>query len=117
MEHAAIIIEGAMHLHNFIIDYRNSNENSSADGSQCRGEEVIERQVFQDELVECGVSSNVTGQDSSRVVGRPRLDERDCRLRGLVLRDKLRKSIADHDMHRPRKNEWRQDSHMHIVLT
>ena len=40
--------------------------------------------------------------------------ERDQRYKGLKLRDFLRLSLADHDMHRSRKEEWFDDDNMHV---
>ena len=78
-------------------------------------DERIEIEIFQNDLIINGVSLIVRGQDSVRDVGRPEVNDRDSRLRRKVLRDKLRISLVDHDMHRPRQNDWRQDIHMHTV--
>ena len=51
------------------------------------------------------------GQDSGRGMGRPDTNDRDCGLKGLFLRDKLRQAFLDYDMTCPRKNDWREDSH------
>ena len=41
-------------------------------------------------------------------------DERNQRYRGLKLRDSLRLSLVDHDMHIPRKEEWFDDDNMYV---
>ena len=39
---------------------------------------------------------------------------RDQRYKDLKLKDSLRLSLAYHDMHRPRKEEWFDDDNMHV---
>ena len=36
-------------------------------------------------------------------------------LRGMKLRDDLRISLMDHDMYRPRKDEWDIDEHNYVT--
>ena len=33
-------------------------------------------------------------------------------VKGLRLRDTIKRALVDHDLHRPRKDEWYEDSHM-----
>ena len=55
----------------------------------------------------------VVGDDVS-VRGNISNNERDRRYRDLKLRDSLRLSSADHDMHMPRKEELCDDENMHL---
>ena len=34
---------------------------------------------------------------------------------GVILRDNLRLKLNYHDMHRPSKNGWHDDTHMHVI--
>ena len=55
----------------------------------------------------------VVGNDS-RPVGNILNKERHNRQKGLILRDSPRFSSSNHEMHRPRKEEWFEDNYMHV---
>ena len=98
VDNATVIIEGAMRLHNFLVEYRDENQSPS--------DIAEEQRIFNDDCVNTDACPIISGNDSTRPRGRPTVDEREYRLQGLKLRDKLRLDIADCDMHRPRKEEW-----------
>ena len=75
LEHAAIIIEGAMHLHNFLVDYRESKVVNK------KLHTFIEREIFQNDLIDSGIIPLVVGEES-RDVGRPLDSEREWKLKG-----------------------------------
>ena len=110
LSHAAIVIEGAMHLHNFLVDYR---ENQVENKTHHRR---IEREVFHNDLIDTGIIPLVVGE-GSRINGRPVNSEREWKLKGILRRDLLKGSLMDHDLHRPRKDEWIVDEHCHVVRT
>ena len=110
LENAAILIEGAMHLHNFLVDYRESKVVDK------KLHTFIEREIFQNDLIDSGIIPLVVGEES-RDVGRPLNSEREWKLKGLLRRDLLKNSLMDHDLHRPRKEIWNHDEHYHIVKT
>ena len=110
LSHAAVVIEGAMHLHNFLVDYR---ENQVENKTQHRR---IEREVFHNDLIDTGIIPLVVGE-GSRINGRPVNSEREWKLKGILRRDLLKGSLMDHDLHRPRKDDWIVDEHCHVVRT
>ena len=89
-----IICEGAMHLHNYLVDYRQSLEDPVDDYRK-------ENEIFEYDRLDHGIISSVISSDSTRPRGRPTNDEIVCRQNGLLLRDHLRASFASHNMHRP----------------
>ena len=110
LEHSALIIEGAMHLHNFLVEYRDAH--TSSDEST---DEVEERTLFEEDLCDSGAEPIVVGNDKGRPGGRPTCIEKYYKVKGLKLRDGLRLSLCNHDMHRPRKEEWATDLNTHTV--
>ena len=98
VDKATIIIEGAMRLHIFLVEYRDANLPPS--------DISVEQRIFNDDCINTDACPIVSGNDSTRPAGRPSSDERECRLQGSKLRDKLRLDIADCDMHRPRQEDW-----------
>ena len=108
LSHAAIIIEGAMHLHNFLVNYR---ENIVLDKNL---HTYIEREVFNNDLSNNGIVPIVVG-DEGRSAGRPLNSEREWKLKGILRRDLLKGSLMDRDLHRPRKEDWVVDDHYHVV--
>ena len=94
LEHTMIICEEAMHLHNFLVDYRNSLDNSD-------DEIRTERNIFIDDNIDNGYLSSVIGNDNYRIGGRPTNEEKYSRERGLQLRDYYRGLLQDHNMQRP----------------
>ena len=87
-----LICEGAMHLHNFLVSYRDDhNEDYN-----------YEQRVYENDCNGNGDISEVIGNDSLRTAGRPTAEVEASRMGGIYIRDKLKESIADHNMHRPR---------------
>ena len=108
MINTVLIIEGAMHLHNFLVDYRNS----SADGEH---DNVIDRTIFVEDMYDNGIFNLVVLNDNNRGDGgRPTNRERVSRQNGNRIRDALRDELKRHDMFRPDKSEWSYDIVDHI---
>ena len=63
-----------------------------------------------DDNAECHI---VFGNDIGRPRGKIQFDEREFRLKGLRLRDKLKLYLRDHYMYRPSKETWYQDENMY----
>ena len=97
----SIIIEGAMYLHIFLVDYRKDSTNDINKDSDFN--------TFQDELKDTGISPIVAGNDIRTSRGRLSLNDKYNRLRGLQLKDTLKLSLANYDMHCPSTKEWTQD--------
>ena len=87
-----LICEGAMHLHNFLVSYRDDHNEDYA----------YERRVYENDCHDNGYTSEVIGNDSLRIAGRPSANVETSRIGGIYIRDKLNQSIQHHDMHRPR---------------
>ena len=85
-----------MHLHNFLVDYRNRGVNN---------EEELALEIFAEERNSFGVIPCVVGNNNSRPSGRPSSDDTNCRINGLILRDSLRDDLSNHNMHRSCKND------------
>ena len=90
LDHASVIIEGAIRLHNFIIDYRDEHCNTD--------KEVTDKRMFTEDISNNGAKVMVVGDDQHHK-GRISNDEKDYRLKGLQLRDTLRIFLMNHDMH------------------
>ena len=107
-----LIIEGAMRLHNFLVDYRNNElEDIRTDLSQDFAAFVSDN--TDDDAIVPGVILN----DNRRPRGRISDDERTRRNKGIELRDKLKLSLANHNMHRPKANKsWRVDENNHTIM-
>ena len=70
-ENATLVIEGAMYLYNYIVDYRNQNTSSDQDvNPHSSSEESIGRQVFELDLEDNVLSSIIMGQDSGTVASK-----------------------------------------------
>ena len=110
LSRAAIIIEGAMYLHNFLVDSRECHVMNKIFDSQ------NEREVFNNGLLDGGIVPVVVG-DEFRGAGRPLNSEREWKLKGMLRRDLLKNSLMDHDLHRPRRDDWNLDEHYHVVRT
>ena len=102
LENAAIIIEGAMRLHNYLVDYRENN----------LGEKELQDDMvlFQQDLLNSNTIPVQTGNDLGRPRGNITSEDRLNRVDGTRLRANLSQKNQDFDMHRPRKNEWYSDS-------
>ena len=86
-----------MHLHNFLVNYRES-QTELKKTNEC----IIERMVFEQDILDNGVVPLVVGKDLI-TMGRPINSEKKWKLRGLRIRDNLNVSLMEHDLHRPRK--------------
>ena len=104
-----LIINAAMHLHNFLVTFRNNTADS-------KRTYAIDRSIFVNDMLDNGVFNTVvTNDDHGGDGGRPPNDERDRRINGIQLRNKLRDKLQDHNMHRPRKiNDLQYDRSYHI---
>ena len=98
-----------MHLHNFLVTFRNNTTES-------KSSYAIDRSVFVNDMLDNGVFNVVvTNDDHGGDGGRPSNDERDRRIKGIQLRNQLRDKLQDHNMHRPRKiNNCQYDRSHHI---
>jgi len=109
LEHGSLIIEGAMRLHNYLVDYRDAQTNN------VEVESDIESVIFENDCLDRGIQPIVVGNDGGRPSGRPSATDKFYKMQGLKLRDKLRLSLKDHDMHRSRKEEWSTNVNTHVV--
>ena len=110
LENAALIIEGSMRLHNFLVDYRESNKDIDQELDA-----ILERHLFEQGLDDSNIVPIVVGNQSSRGAGRPTLHEIDNRTLGLQRRDMLKNDLQDYGLHRPRTSQWKDDSYSHVV--
>ena len=107
LETAAVIIEGAMRLHNYLVNYCESNSS--------RGENISDRQIFEADIENSEVMPVQTGSNLGRVRGNVPNDYRLSRLEGQSLRDELKEKLQNHDMHRLVKNNgWYRNHYSHI---
>ena len=95
-----------MILYNFLVDYREEHSNYIPDET--------ERITFNEDMVDSVESAMVVGNNVG-LRGNVSSHEREMRLKDLKLWDKLRLSLMDHDLRRPRKQEWFEDDSMHII--
>ena len=95
-----------MRIHNFLVDYRDKHCDRAA--------EVCDRIIFTEDILNSGEEVMVIGDDEG-VRGRRTNDAKENRVKGLQLRDKLRLALMNHDMHRPRKEEWIQDQNNYAI--
>ena len=100
-----------MRIHNFLVDYRNNElEDIKTDLSENFAAFVSDN-TYDDAIVP-GVILN----DNCRPSGRISDDERTRRNKGIEIRDKLKLSLADHNMHRPKANKsWSVDENNHTI--
>ena len=59
----------------------------------------------------------VVGNDTTKTGGRPTCIEKYYKVKGPKLRGSLRLYLSNHNMHRPRKEEWVTDLNTHNVRT
>ena len=104
LENSSIIIEGAMRLHNFLVDYRESRIEPNL--------EAQERILFQEDIINSLAVPIQIGNDLGRPQGNITNDERMDRLKGMAIRDCLSQNLADVDMHR-KINHWKCDTFTH----
>ena len=96
LDHASVIIEGAIRLHNSLVDYRDEH---------CDQEkEENERRIFTEDMENSGTMVMVVGNDIG-MTGRISNQKKNDRHRGMQLKDKLRIFLMNHDMHRARNEE------------
>ena len=82
-----------MHLHNFLVDYRDAND----------VDYNFETGVFRNDWRDNGLIAEVIGNDNHRLrIGRWSTAEETSRQQGLRIRDELWQAIYDHDIRRPR---------------
>ena len=104
LDNSAIIIEGAMRLHNYLVDFRESMKDDLL--------VTYERNLFQEDIANSLAVPIQTGSDLGRPQGNISNDERMNRLKGMAIRDGIRQDLADQDMHR-RTNHWKCDTSSH----
>ena len=62
-------------------------------------DEQIESHIFQHDRLDNAIFSTVVTSDPTHPRGRPPSDEITCRLNGIVLRDRLRDCLQEHNMY------------------
>ena len=102
LDHATLNIEGAMYVYNVLIDFR---EFKSVDGNDV--DEILECHFFEEGLTDTGISPIVMEDDDGRSCGNVTINEIECRLNGLRLRDSLRIYLMNHNLRHPKKEEYR----------
>lgn len=105
LNNASLIIEGAMHLHNYLVEYRNANRNN---------EIINDTDLFNEIVTDVGAESLQVGNDLGRPRGRTTNVERSSRHLGLFIRNKLTNSLSTHGLYKPRKEEWIEDNNTHV---
>ena len=93
LENIYIIIEGAMRLHNFLVDYRERMINVNQELHESH-----ERLLFNEDITNSLAVPIQTCNDLGRPQGNISGDERMDRLKGMAIRDKLSQDLADLDM-------------------
>ena len=105
-----------MRLHNIIVDSRDKDYGGSKVSGGCNSIEIyIERRVFEDNCDDNAITSIIKGQCGESTRGRRPINDKEWRLKVLSLIDELKLKLLNHDVVRPRKNDWHEDYHMHIV--
>ena len=84
LENAALIIEGSMRLHKFIVDYREPKQECEAESSA-----IQERHAFEQGLRDHGITPIVVDKQECIGSGRPSNDHILSKTDGLRLRDQL----------------------------
>ena len=81
--------EGAMHIHNFLVDYRNKHSVPTIDKTN-------EREIFVDDICDNAIFSMVINNDNNRGEGgRPSNEEKQRRMNGVWLRDELKVALVN----------------------
>ena len=109
MERAVLIVEGTLHLHNYLVNYKKERFDPF--------DLHLDTSIFQSSLQNYGINYIVVSTDYDRPAGRLNMDDVYNRIKGLWLRDNLKCSLAYHDMHIPRQEEWEQNEYMHTIRT
>ena len=87
-----MICEAAMHLHNFLVTYRDDHD---VDNN-------FEKTIFHNDCNDNGSTAEVIGNDNRRIPGRPSFEGEASKTDGLLICDKFKHLLMEHDMHRPR---------------
>ena len=104
LDNACLFIEGAMRLHNFLVDYR-----------QCENDVYQkDKQIFEDNIRDVNAQPLQVGSDLGRPSGRITGTDKETCTQGLSLRNQLTNALAQHDMHRPERNEWYTNTNTHV---
>ena len=100
-----------MHIHNFLIDYRNTLASPESDNEE-------DRSIFIDEMCDNGINNIVVGNDNHRGEGGiPTNDKRERRMKGVLIRDNLKTNFMNHNMYRKNNNKgFDYDRSNHIVM-
>ena len=101
-----LLIEGEIHLNNFLVDYRDEYVDKETI--------VNERQLCTEDINNSEAAVMVIVNDL-RASGNISNIERIESLREMKLRNDIRISLMDHDIHRPRKDKW--DIYEHNYVT
>ena len=82
-----------MNLHNFLVSYR---DNHDVDYN-------FEKTVHNNDCADNSFTAEVIGNDNRRLPGRPSFEGESSRTEGLLICDRFKHLLMEHDMHRPRK--------------
>ena len=106
MDNACLIIEGAMRLHNYLVDYRSTNNTNN---------DLSDYHIFNETVIDSASEPLQVGNDTGRTRGRVANSELSSRNCGILLRNQLTNEIALHDdLRRPRRDEWQEDIYTHM---
>ena len=108
LDHAAVIIEVAICLHIFLVDYR--------DEMKAETDVYIDRNIFNKEISDTNTDTLQVGNDNVRPTGHITDAERTIRERGLLLRHFLCQSLANHGIQRPSRIGWNENQHTHVTM-
>ena len=101
-----------MHLHNYLVTYKNRHTDAELSNQE-------ERSIFVNDSIDNGNTACVTGNDfyyDDR--GRPSNSETKYRLNGIGIRDTLRDTVQNQNMHRPQLENtvaYDASNHMHVL--
>ena len=101
LDNAAIIIEGAMQLHNYLVGYRERHN--------CIHEYIEDGNIFIQDVLNTNSMTLQTSNDLGHPRGRISQDKHSKRLEEMLIRDRLKQSLRDHEIYCPYKNEWYSD--------
>ena len=102
LENTALIIEGAMRLHNFFVDHRHNAADTDS---------MTDMKLFQDDALDSCADVLQTGSDLGRTCGgHPDVASRND---GMRLRLDIANNLQLCDMHRPQQIEWHEDRNTH----
>ena len=107
LKNAAVIIEGAMRLHNFLVDYRERNN--------CLEDLTYDNMIFNEDILNTNSLPVQTGNELGCHRGNISNEERSNRVEGMLIRDNLKLLLKECQMYRPRKNEWKTNYASHTI--